>query len=83
MANISCIVAGVRLEIPIRFVATIRLLLILATRFLPYTRVSTKQTLAWQDARQLLFSHQVLQVRTVLLLLLLEEEVLLPRHQTR
>ena len=54
MANISFIVAGVGLEIPIGFVATIRLLLTLPTPFLPYGRVSTKQTLSLQVARKML-----------------------------
>ena len=45
MAHISFIVAGVGLEIQIVFVATTRLLLILPTCFLPYLRVSIKQTL--------------------------------------
>ena len=54
MANISFIVAGVGLEIPIGFVATIRLLFTLPTPFLPYGRVSTKQTLSLQVARKML-----------------------------
>ena len=44
MAHISFIVAGVGLEIQVVFVATIRLLT-LPTCFLPYLRVSIKQTL--------------------------------------